>query len=53
MLRALFIGIFFFTITPILICAQWLLENSICPDGASSHQITIACCALCCASTFA
>ncbi|MGA9050266.1 MAG: lysophospholipid acyltransferase family protein [Pseudolabrys sp.] len=27
MLRALFIGIFFFTITPILIYAQWLLEK--------------------------
>lgn len=25
--RALFIGIFFFTVTPILISAQWLLEN--------------------------
>jgi 1-acyl-sn-glycerol-3-phosphate acyltransferase len=27
MLRALFIGIFFFTMTPILISAQWLLEK--------------------------
>ena len=25
--RALFIGIFFFTVTPILISAQWLLEK--------------------------
>jgi len=47
MLRALFIGIFFFTMTPILISAQWLLEKLSLPGwGFISSKYYRVLCAL-------